>query len=93
MGFEARLMTKVDFRLPIVLWIIRHAAFVLTRYRIGKDGHTAWRRLNGRDWIRSVAEFCEQVLGKLALKKPGTGSKDGSRKTKKGKRHLPSEAF
>ena len=50
MGFEARLKTKVDLRLPIVFWIVRHAAFVLTRFRIGKDGHTAWRRLNGRDW-------------------------------------------
>ena len=49
MGFAARLKTKVDLRLPIVLWIIRHAAFVLTRYRIGKDGHTAWRRLIGKD--------------------------------------------
>ena len=82
---EGRLKTKVDLRLPIVSWIIRHAAFVLTRYRIGKDGHTALRRLIGRDWTESVAQFGEQVLGKLALKKPGTGSKDGSKKTKKWK--------
>ena len=87
-GFEARLKTKVNLKLPIVTWIIRHAAFILTRYRIGKDGHTAWTRLTGRDWNGNVAEFGEQVLGKLALKKPGTGSKDGSKKNKKGKRKL-----
>ena len=86
-GLEARLKTKINLKLPIVTWIIRHAPFVLNRYRIGKDGHTAWRRLTGKDWNGSVAEFGEQVLGKLALKKPGTGSKDGSKKNK-GKRKL-----
>ena len=84
-GFAARLRTKINLKLPIVTWIIRHAAFILTRYRIGKDGHTAWRRLTGRDWNGNVAEFGEQVLGKLALKKPWTGSKDESKKSKKGK--------
>ena len=32
MALEARLRQKLDLRLPIVRWLVRHAAFVLTRY-------------------------------------------------------------
>ena len=50
LGLEARLRAKVDVRLPIVKWLIRHAGFVKTRYQVGHDGVTAWRRLTGRTW-------------------------------------------
>ena len=48
-------------RLPIVKWFIRHAAFVKTRYQVGHDGFTAWKRLTGRTWDGIVMEFGEQV--------------------------------
>ena len=64
-------------------WLIRHAAFIITRYQVGHDGHTAWRRLTGKAWNGTVAEFGKQVFGKLALKQPST-----ERKVKRGKRKL-----
>ena len=67
LAFEARLRQKLDLRLPIARWLIRHAAFVVTRYQVGHDGFTPWRRLTGKNWNGTVAEMGEQVLGKLAL--------------------------
>ena len=83
LALEARLRLRLDLQLPIVRWLVRHAAFVFTRYQVGHDGFTPWRRLTGRTWNGVVAEFGEQVMGKLALKKPST-----DRKVKKGKRKL-----
>ena len=83
LALEARLRQRLDLRLPIVRWLVRHAAFVLTRYQVGHDGLTPWRRLTGRTWNGVVAEFGEQVMGRLALKKPST-----DRKVKRGKRKL-----
>ena len=83
LALEARLKQRLELTSPIVKWLIRHAAFVLTRYQVGHDGLTAWRRLTGRNWSGVVAELGEQVLGKLALKRPST-----DRKVKKGKRKL-----
>ena len=56
---------------------------VLTRYQVGHDEFTPWRRLIGKTWNGTVAELGEQVLGKLAFKRPST-----DRKVKKGKRKL-----
>ena len=83
LALEARIGVKLELTLPIVRWLIRHAAFVITRYQVGHDGHTAWRRLTGKQWNGVVAEFGEQVFGKLALHKPST-----DRKVKRGKRKL-----
>ena len=75
LALEARLRLKLDLTLPVVRWLIRHAAFIITRYQVGHDGHTAWRRLTGKAWNGTVAEFGEQVFGKLALKRPATERK------------------
>ena len=83
LGLESRLSVKVDVNLPIVKWLIRHAAFVRTRYQVGHDGLTAWKRLTGRTWNGIVMEFGEQVRGKLAMKKPST-----EKKVKRGKKKL-----
>ena len=83
LALEARLRLKLDLTPPVVRWLIRHAAFIITRYQVGHDGRTAWRRLTGKVWNGTVAEFGEQVFGKLAPKKPGT-----DRKVKRSKRKL-----
>ena len=51
LGLEAKLKRKVDVGLQIIKWLVRHAAFVLTRYQVGHDGLTPWRRLTGKSWI------------------------------------------
>ena len=75
LAFEARLKQKLSLQLPIARWLVRHAAFIMTRYQVGHDGLTPWRRLTGKNWNGTVAELGEQVLGKLALKKPSTDRK------------------
>ena len=82
LGLEARHRCKIPLQSNIVSWMIRHAAFVLTRYRIGHDGHTAYRRLTGRDWMGPVAEIGEQIFSRLALKKPSSDKKQKAHKKK-----------
>ena len=83
LALEARLKTKLDLTLPIIKWVIRHAAFLHSKYCVGHDGLTPYRRLMGRTWSGVAIEFGEKVLGKLALKKSST-----QKKTKSGKRKL-----
>ena len=83
LGLESRLNKKVEARLPIATWILRHAAWTLTRFQVGHDGMTPWRRLVGRSWNGYLAEMGEQVMGKLALKRPAN-----AKKTKRGKKKL-----
>ena len=83
LALEARVKQKIDVTLPIIKWLIRHAAFLHTRYSMGHDGLTPWRRLTGRSWTGAVVEFGERVMGKLALKKVST-----VKKSKRGKRKL-----
>ena len=83
LALEARLRLKLDLKLPVVRWLIRHAAFIITRYQVGHDGHTAWRRLTGKAWNGTVVVFGEQVFGNLSLKRPAT-----ERKVTRGKRKV-----
>ena len=60
LALEARLCQKVPAKLPVMAWLVRHAAFVLTHFQVGHDGLTPYRRLMGRPWSGSVAEFGER---------------------------------
>ena len=87
LALEARLKVNIDVNLPIIKWIIRHAAFLHTRYSVGHDGLTSWRRLTGRTWNGVVIEFGERVFGKLALRRSPT-----FKKKKRGKKKLASRS-
>ena len=50
---------------PIVPWIVRHAAYVITRCRTGEDGKTALQRIKGRKVSAPMIPFGETVLFKL----------------------------
>ena len=63
----------------MVDWIIEHAAYVLTRFSVGHDGMTAYERLTGRKWVRSMVEIGEVVLAKFALPKLGYGKRKGQK--------------
>ena len=69
-------------------WLVRHAAWVLTHFQVGHDGFAAWRRLSGRPWKGTVAEFRKQVMGKLAKKKPTS-----TKKAKRGKTKLTAQSI
>ena len=65
LALEARLQQRISAKLQVMTWLVRHAAWVLTHFQVGHDGFTAWRRLSGRPWKGTVAEFGEQVIVKL----------------------------
>ena len=82
LALEARLHQRVSAKLPVMAWLVRHAAFVLTHFQVGHDGLTPWRRMTGKHWNSTVVEFGEQVMGKLAKKKPSSTKKEKRGKTK-----------
>ena len=88
--FEGKVRSRLDLTLPWSRWLVRHAAFVLTRYQVGHDGLTPWRTLTGRAWNSHVFHFGEKVMGRLVLKKPSIDRTDSRGKTKLASRSLPS---
>ena len=82
LALEARLHQRISAKLPVMAWLVRHAAFIFTHFQVGHDGLTPWRRMTGKHWNGTVAEFGEQVMGKLAKKKPGSAKKEKRGKTK-----------
>ena len=71
-ALESRLQTKISESACILPWLVMHAAGILNRHRVGKDGFTAYRRLKGKEFRRPAAEFGEAVL----YLKPGTAGVD-----------------
>ena len=45
----------------IVLWMVRLAAMMVSRFLVGKDGLTAYERMRGRKCRIPVVVFCEKV--------------------------------
>ena len=54
LALAANLKSDLDLGLPIVKWLVRHAAFLLTRFATGHDGLTPWRRLTGKNFSGEV---------------------------------------
>ena len=46
---------------PPMPWLVKHAADVINRTRIGIDGNTAFRRWKGNNCINTVAGFGEHI--------------------------------
>ena len=47
---------------PMLPWIVEHSGTVITRYRIGKDGRTAYQRIKGKNPSNRVVPLEEKVL-------------------------------
>ena len=47
---------------PIVPWMVRHAAYVLTRGEVKRDGKTALQKMKGRRATGVLAGFVEIAL-------------------------------
>lgn len=47
---------------PLCHWAIQHAAYLLNKYRLDKDGHTAYGRLHGKETREHPCELGEKVL-------------------------------
>ena len=75
LGLERRLERKVKASHPILAWLVRHAVACITRYRVGPDGKTAYRRIRGRNFNRKITEFGECVWY-LKARSKGRGKLD-----------------
>ena len=56
-ALERRVKFEVPSQHPVMDWMIEHAAFIHTRYTVGRDGKTAIERLTGRRYRGRVVEF------------------------------------
>jgi len=62
---KAQLESRIGEELPndhdLLPWLVTHAAALLSRFKVGEDGMTAYRRLRGREFQLPIAEFGESV--------------------------------
>ena len=61
-ALENRYGVKIGSNHPILPWLVRYAANILSWYKIGQDGKTCYEKLKGRKYNRGVAESGECVL-------------------------------
>ena len=57
----SKIRANVNGKVPIMLWAIRWAAMVTSRYLVGKDGMTPQERKRGRRCKEPTASFGELV--------------------------------
>ena len=61
---EEKLGFRLDDNDPVLRWLPRYAADVISRYRKGVDGRTPERRRTGRAWNRPTIRFGERAYFK-----------------------------
>ena len=70
---EARLKQELDIEAPILQWMARWAAMAISRFRVGKDGKTAYERLKGKKSKALGLEFGEELLWKRRAERGALG--------------------
>ena len=58
---EAKLNRTVAIQEPIMHWMVRWAAMLLSRFRVGGDGKTAYQRQTGKRCVSDVVPFGETM--------------------------------
>ena len=66
LAWEAGIGCRLLLRHPAVMWLIRHVAWLITRYNTGRDGCSPFRRIFGKPYNGSICKFGEQVHYKLS---------------------------
>ena len=64
-GLEAEVGERIDLESPIIPWLVRHAAYILSRSEVKEDGKTALQRMKGRKTTGVLTNFGETVLFKM----------------------------
>ena len=55
-GIGCRLLLKH----PAIVWLVRHVAWLITRYNTGRDGCSPYRRIFGKSYDGRICKFGEQ---------------------------------
>ena len=66
LALEAGIGCRLLLKHPAVVWLIRHVAWLITRYNTGRDGCSPFRRIFGKPYNGSICKFGEQVHYKLS---------------------------
>ena len=70
-AIEHKIKTKLKVEWAIMPWLIRWAAMLLSRYKVGADGKTGYERRRGRRCLIPLATFGEAVWYKRLEKDKG----------------------
>ena len=76
---EAKIGFKVPVRHPLVAWMIRHSANLITWYARGADGRTGYQRVKTRDFTTRLMGFGEVCRFKNRSQEPISSVNGGSR--------------
>lgn len=71
LGLEEKLKASVPVSHPVVPWIIEHAADILTKYPVSKDGKTPYERLKGKRYRGEIFEIGQVVTYRIPGKVEG----------------------
>ena len=66
LALEAGIGCRLLLKHPAVVWLIRHVAWLITRYTTGRDGCSPFRRIFGKPYNGSICKCGEQVHFKLS---------------------------
>ena len=83
-ALEEKMGKPIDERHPILSWLARHGNFLMSRYRLGQDGRTAYEKLKGKKWKRAMVTFGEKVWFR-PLKSYTAGESDLAQQLKVGR--------
>ena len=59
---------NVNVKSLLAPWLVRHCAWSLTRFAIGADGQTAFKRQRGKDYVGETACFGEAICYRVPLR-------------------------
>ena len=62
---EDNAQTKLSATESITSWMIRHASFLQTRFSVGKDGKTPFKRRHQKDYTSQLPPFGSAVDAKV----------------------------
>ena len=74
---EIRLRRRIPADHPVMAWLVKHAAWILTIRVRGKDGKTSYERLRGKPFSKKSVGFAEMCLFRLPLKSAKADDEDG----------------
>ena len=63
-GLEARVKCKIESEWAILQLMSELSPELIFRCQVGRDGRTAYCRLQGKDSKKPIVEFGEQVMAK-----------------------------
>eukprot|EP00971_Amphidinium_carterae_P337087 6473751-Amphidinium_carterae.1 len=72
LGLEERIKKKISVQHKVFAWLVEHAADVLTKYALGDDGMSAYKRLKGKSYRGTLFEFGQHVMYRVSGKPQGS---------------------